>query len=1119
SELLGESRRTFLKVMSASLALAGVALMPGCRRPEHKIMPYARDPEHIIPGKALYYATAMACTAGSAEGLLVETHDGRPTKIEGNPLHAVNNGKSSVHAQAAILDLYDPERLGGPTRLESGERTSETWQAFADFAQRHFQKFDSAQGRGLAFLVEKSNSPSRAAMRDRMKQRWPQAKWLPYEAIDNEASIEGSRAAFGAPHRELLSLEKASVIVAIDRDFLTPIDGEGSLADSRGYAAGRRVLGPDDPMSRVYAVESMMTLTGGAADHRLRLNAGEIAPFTAALANAVLSRLGGSAGGASALRSAVAQFESAPSDMNVDANWLDAVAEDLVEHQGRSVVLAGAGQPPAVHAITHALNAALGNAGETVRYLPLETDEAASSLESIRTLSRDIDSGSVDTLVVIGGNPVYDAPADLNFAEKYGRVATTIHLGVEMNETGAASTWRLNRAHSLESWSDVRAVDGSLSVIQPMIRPLAFETHGGEPGRSELETIALIIGDTTTDGYEIVRRTWREGPLARDGGFEGAWRRVLHDGVLSGSQSRAGGVRVDFNSVAGAAREIEPASGGLQAVIRPSPLMFDGRFANNGWLQELAHPVTKVAWDNPVLLSPAKAKELRINDGDMVRVTVDGRSLDIAAFRLPGIADDTIVLELGYGREHVGPVGQKAGFNTFALRGTGSMRRASGVQIEKVGGKYEIACIQTHWSMEGRPILLEADVQAWRKHHEAIVQKDTYGRKKRLDFSERLTLDAHTPANIDVYEGIITEQQHLYQESPQWGMTIDLSTCSGCSACTIACQAENNIPVVGKPEVAKGREMSWIRVDRYFGAADEVGPGQFGAEFGDGGPYTGGRLSGDVDMMVQPMACVHCENAPCETVCPVNATVHDEEGLNVMAYNRCIGTRYCSNNCPYKVRRFNYFDYATKKLHGDYVGKELLGDVVQNQHWIPPRLRERIEKGAGELRIMQYNPNVTVRERGVMEKCTYCIQRIQEARLESKVEKLDRIPDGFFQVACQQACPTESIVFGDIASESSKVSQMRANGRSYEVLAYLNTKPRTSHMLRLRNPNPRIRPPVEDPFHHGGHGDHNGHNGHGDDHSQDAHSRREEGHLMSLPVLSSSTSRVAGAMARIGGLA
>jgi len=1124
SELSGESRRTFLKLMGASLALAGVGAMPGCRRPDHKILAYNEMPEDVIPGKALFYASVLPRVGGGGAGVLVETHEGRPTKIEGNPLHPIVRGKSDAAHQAVILDLYDPLRLEPSTRLVNGERRPTTWSEFDNFAGPHFEQFDQSGGRGLVFLVEKHSSPSLDAMRERIRSRWPRAKWLPYSPIDDEAGLEATRSLFGRPMRERLSLESASIVLSIDHDFLSTTESRATLADVRGFTAGRRVIEPTDEMNRLYAVESMMTLTGGMADHRARVKPSMVGPFLAAIASRVVERAGD---GMNGLRSAISGVAGAAGDAPVDPAFIDAVVEDLLANRGRSVVLVGDAQPASVRALGMALNEALGAVGPIVRYVPLEGDAAASSLESIRTLSSDIDAGSVSTLVVVGANPVYDAPADLDIAGKFEGVPTTITLAHVENETGARSSWRLQRAHWLETWFDVRAEDGTLSVGQPMIRPLAYETAGDEGGRGDLETLARLLGDETTDPYEIVRRTWRSGPLA-GGDFEKKWRRVLHDGLLAGSERRGLTPSVNASRAAQMSGRIQPPSDAFECVIKPCPKVMDGRFANNGWMQENPHPVTKMAWDNPLLLSPKQAEEMNLTDGDMVRVTIDGRSVEMAVFRVPGLADQTCALELGYGRTHSGPVGEGVGFDVYPLRASGAMSIARDVTIEKIAGSYPLACAQTHWSMEGRPMIVEADVPALRAHHEPLHMEDSYGREKTLRFAERFTTLAHTPANVDIYDGVLQEQTHTYEERPQWGMTIDLNTCNGCGACTIACQSENNIPVVGKQEVAKGREMHWIRIDRYFARADvEEGESrEREPRFGTAGPYTGGRVEGDVDMLVQPVACVHCENAPCETVCPVNATVHDEAGLNVMAYNRCIGTRYCSNNCPYKVRRFNYFDYATKRFFGgDYVGKDVIGGLVTNKHFVPPRLRQRMEEGSGELKILQYNPNVTVRERGVMEKCTYCIQRIHEARLETKLQGMDHIPDGFFQVACQQACPADAIVFGDILDPLSKVRALQDNPRGYGLLGYLATKPRTHHLARLRNPHPAIRRPTVDPFHHGAHEEDDAGDAGGEAHSRVGgagglffeHAREGEGRRLSLRVLSEGAR--AAARTSIGGRA
>ncbi len=1109
SELSDPSRRDFLRVMAASLALAGVAAAPGCRRPEHKIIPYNRKPEDVVHGKPTFYATAMPLSGGGAEGLLVETHAGRPTKIEGNPLHPGNNGRSSVQAQASILDLYDPDRLEPPSRRVNGDRRPEGWEQFEQFALEHFRKFDQSRGRGLAFLVEKAMSPSRDRMRDMVLDRWPEARWLPYEAIDNEHAREGARIAFGRPHREHLTLEKAKVILALERDVISGCTEGSALRDARGFGARRHVANPEDEMCRLYAVESMMTMTGGAADHRLRLKPSQVGAYLGALARAIMQKRGQSG----TLASALAAFGSAGEELAIDPEWIDAVADDLIEHAGESVVVVGASLPPAAHALAAAVNQAIGAVGQTVSYIPLEGDAAASSLESIRTLAQRINAGAVDTLVVIGCNPVYDAPADLDFAAKYDSVPTTIHLGLHLDETADASTWRLNRSHFLENWGDVVDWDGTRSVVQPLIAPIGYAPGGVPPSRCDLELLAMLINSETRDPYEIVRATWRSALGPSGEAFEDQWRRILHDGLAPNASSPARRPSVDRGAVAravGALDERDEASG-LEVVFTPSFTMWDGRYANNGWRQELPDPITKITWDNVALLSPATAQRLGTIDGKHVAVTRGERTIEIPVFRQPGLPDDTVVLELGYGRRRSGRIGEGVGVDVYPLRTTGAMRRAMGVSVEAASGRTEIASVQDHWTLEGRDILREADLPAFAKHGgEPLETKDAYGRSRSLNFAARFGNESHTPANIDAYSGIITQQEHRYDERPQWGMSIDLNACSGCGACTIACQAENNIPVVGKTETLNGREMHWIRVDRYYGSADPEQEEGFSVDdlTTEAGPYTGGRTFADPDVLVMPVPCMHCENAPCETVCPVNATAHGREGLNEMAYNRCIGTRYCSNNCPYKVRRFNYFDYATKRLNGDTALPDWM--EPENEQLVPPRLRERIDEGKGELQTLGYNPDVTVRERGVMEKCTFCIQRINESRVEMKLMDLENMPDGFVQTACQQACPTGAIVFGDILDPNSQVRKLRDSAVAYGVLDYLNTRPRTTYLMRLRNPNPRLRAPVIDPdaLHHGG--------GHEDDHATEEH--HDEGHVMSLPVLPT-PARAAQTALRLGGSA
>ncbi len=920
-------RRQMLKLMAASFGLAGLI---ACRRPVEKILPAAKGVEEYIPGNPLHYATVF--TLGAAvQGLQVETHDGRPTKVEGNPNHPASRGAASGFAQASILGLYDPDRTKWVRH--NGQRSS--WEEFEKFAASRFQ----GQGAGVRFLSGEITSPSLEAVRKHALEKFPQARWIEFEPVSNDEAMAGAQLAFGQPVRSHYHFDKADVILALDCDFLS-LDAP-TLSYTRDFARRRKIGTPKGEMNRLYAVEANYSLTGAAADHRLRLRASEIPALVAELAAEL--KVGGE----------MLRVLAPPKDAR--GKWLAAVARDLAAHRGRSLVIAGPRQPAVVHAWVHLINQFLGNAGATVTYTSAVWKPQA---EALRELAGEMAAGKVSTLVVLGGNPVYNAPADADLAANFKKVECVIRLGLEDDETAALAHWSLPEAHYLETWGDARAWDGTCSVQQPMVAPL-YE------GRSAAEVVALISGYPQRRAYDIVRNRWSA--LS-----DAAWRKALHDGVVAGERSTEVKVTADAKRIQAAA--IPQPAAGVEILFQPDASVWDGRFANNGWLQEAPDPMTKLTWDNAALISAATARSLGVKTGEMISIERQGRALRVPAMILPGHADNSITLPLGYGRTRCGRVGRGVGHNVYPLRTSDALWIASGVEVKKTSGRYSFSLTQEHHSMEGRPIVKEATLKEFRE-------------------------DPHF-AHKTHHELFSLYPEHAYDKGNQWGMVVDLNACIGCNACLLACQAENNIPIVGKKEVARGREMHWIRLDRYFSGPEE-----------------------DPAVVYQPMACQQCENAPCENVCPVAATVHSPEGLNDMAYNRCVGTRYCANNCPYKVRRFNFLEW---------------------------------HKDLDQMQRMQFNPDVTVRMRGVMEKCTYCVQRIQEVKIKAKAEGRRPIRDGEILTACQQTCPAEAIVFGNINDPASKVSQLKKQDRNYAVLEELNVKPRTTYLAKVRNPNPEL---------------------------------------------------------------
>jgi molybdopterin-containing oxidoreductase family iron-sulfur binding subunit len=1003
------TRRHFMKIMSASFLLAGVGLT-GCRRPVSNILPFSKQPEGYLHGVPQYYATAMP-TRGGAVPLVVKSNDGRPTKVEGNALHPDSNGSTDRFAQASVLDLYDPDRA---MRYKQAGKVV-TQAAALDFLAGLSRQFAEKQGEGVCFLMERSSSPSRARVQKLVAGRLPKAKWFVYEPVDYDIHREAVTLAFGKPVKPYYRLDQAKRIVALDCDFLGAEEDVHRLI--RDFARGRRIDAPDkargeDLINRLYVVESLLTLTGANADHRLRVPPSAVLSVAAALAAAVIPQGGGE------LAAALAALGK---PAGVDAKWISECAKDLAAHAGACIVLAGQRQPLAVHLLAHAMNAALGNIGKTVVLHDAPVPEEA----GIGELARALNAGEVGTLVVLGGNPVYNAPADLDWAVAQSKAKLVVRLGLHEDETTLLSEWSIPRLHYLESWGDARTSDGSLVPIQPLVAPL-YE------GMTELELLARLGGLEPSGSYEIVRETFR----SLSGGSDEDWKRFLFNGYQEGSAAKPVDVALAGAAVNSALQAVKPAAAGdaLEAVFHVHYCVDDGRYNNNGWLQELPEPITKVAWDNLILLSPATfAKFGLINRGmgsgtteaSLVKVVVGGREVVGPAWLQPGMANGTVGLALGYGRQHSGRVGHGAGYDAYRVRTSQSPHCATGATLTPLGKLHPVSTVQHHWSMEGRPAVREANLEQYYEHP---------------DFAQGMQMEP-PPTTQPLYPNPFDEaKKHGVH---QWGMAIDLNACVGCSACVMACQSENNIPIVGKDQVGRSREMHWLRIDRYYAGTPE-----------------------DPQVALQAVLCQHCEAAPCENVCPVNATTHDDEGLNVMAYNRCVGTRYCSNNCPYKVRRFNFFDYNKRplgELKGPFYTTPLLHSTEGEYdmiRWLKNQDYSTRPAEEWELLKLVKNPDVTVRMRGVMEKCTYCIQRIQQAEITQKVKARDsgniEVPEGTFKTACQQVCPAEAIVFGNLKDENSRVSKLKAQQRNYKLLDFLSTKPRTTYLARVRNPNPQM---------------------------------------------------------------
>lgn len=967
------SRRTFLKLMGASLALAGVS---GCtQRPADKIVPYVRLPEQIIPGKPLYFATAIT-RGGYPIGVVVESHTGRPTMLEGNEKHPDSLGGIDTFTQASILGLYDPDRSQVVTNRVEGEDHISTWDKFLLQAIVAIDALRPAKGKGLRILTETVTSPSLARQIQALLEELPEAKWHQYEPAGRDTARAGAKLAFGKDVATQYQLEKADVILSLGADFLW--SGPGHLRHAREFAKRRETL---DAMNRLYLVETTPSISGTMADHRLPVSAQQLPVFAQFVAQEVGVKLPGAAP------------VTLPDDQ---AKWAKALGRDLAKNKGKSVVIAGEEQPAIVHALAHAINQALENVGKTVVYTDPTEARPEDQIESIRALAKDIDSGSVEALFVLGGNPAFNAPAELDFAAKLEKVKFSAHLGLHADETAARCQWHANEAHELETWGDVRASDGTVTIQQPLIAPL----YGGH---SAMELVASLLRHPDRSGYDIVRQTLKDKSTAKD--FESFWRTAVQDGVVEGTKFPAIKVAVkDDLAVPPAPKAAE----GLEIVFRPDSTIGDGRYANVGWLQELPKPLTKLTWDNVAFISPAAAEKLKVATGDVVELTYKDKKVEAPAWILPGQAEDSITVTFGYGRTRSGRVGNEIGYNAYPLRTSDAPWAGVGLELKNTGKVFDIVTTDSHRYIPTRAKAnVEPSEAAAERHMVRVATIAEYNKDK--DFARKLeenpptddTLFTDMPGSLDRIDRERAGRPEPEEPGHAWGMTINLNTCIGCSACVVACQAENNIPVVGKDQVSRGREMQWIDIDRYYSV-----------EGGLDNPQT----------FHQPRMCMQCEDAPCEPVCPVGATVHDSEGINTMVYNRCVGTRYCGNNCPYKTRHFNFYNYTSDTP---------LSLTILN------------------------NPDVTVRARGVMEKCTYCIQRINAARYPAEIAN-EKIKDGAIVTACQAACPTRAIVFGDINDPNSQVSRIKADSRNYGMLTELNTRPRTSYVARLRNPNPEL---------------------------------------------------------------
>lgn len=1052
------SRRNFIKLMGASTALAGFGAV-GCHRPVRHLVPYNEHVEWVVPGKALFYASAKGRLGGrGCDPLVVTTYEGRPTRVDGNRLHPTIGGGSDSFTQASILNLYDPDR--SRSYLKNGAESDAE-----SFEGGFLQGFrEAGSGEGVAFLISEGYAPTRNRLLDEVVAKYAGAKVYAYEALGSGGVSAADERLFGAGSAQSPRFDRAKKIVALDSDFLG-LDGVGE-APSKQFFAGRKSIDTTGEMNRLYVVEPAFTLTGGVADHRYRLAASQVGNLAVLLGQEIAK-----ATGDSALAGALKPLASKITAAVYNNDWIRECAADLVASKGEALVVAGSRQSEGVHALVAAINAALGAfGGEEPVIEVFNTGKPAAP--GLVELAKAIEAGQVKTLVVSAeSDPVVDAPADLGFADLLSQVETVVHLGERRNLTARAATWHVPGAHYLEAWGDWQSASGVYSVQQPMIQPL----HGGVSEISFLLSLlnapsdepapAAMLGVPGPDAPELaeVKKTFAQVASSAD------WHRSVRDGFAAGSKFPAvGSAAVDVSAVgevlSGIVAGDIPGPGAIEISLTAGSSTYDGRFVNNGWLQEAADPITKLTWDNAALMSQGTAEALEVETGDLIEVVAGDAKVSLPVLVTPGQADYTIEAAVGYYGDlkddqgasvEMGSIATGVGFSVWGLRSTAHPFVISGASVSKLNDKHDLALTAEHYSMEGRAIVREGTVD--------MYQEDP-------SFAGSQGMDAHIPENITIYEGpdytdpdsernkanmapAIDGHEFQVDRHHQWAMAVDLNACTGCNACSIACQSENNIPIVGKGQVIAGREMHWIRMDRYFSSPyDSKTVGEVGLDKEAGKPGKRKVDDDNIEMLAQPVACVQCESAPCETVCPVNATVHTSDGLNAMTYNRCIGTRYCANNCPYKARRFNYFDYNKRPLDKLYHGP--------------------LAPAAGRATTseqLQKNPNVTVRMRGVIEKCTYCVQRLSAAKVAAKAAAKDsadvQVPTNSVRVACQDACSTGAIVFGNWKDPNDEVTRVKGkmtgdgsdgNSRQYQLLEYIGTRPRTSYLARIKNPNPKM---------------------------------------------------------------